>query len=82
MRIPGVGLKSVSKIIAARRFQKLNIDHLKKLGVALNRAKFFVEFDSLNPFTKYIDDLKFREIIVSGMKSKWQKPFSQQLALF
>lgn len=82
MRIPGVGLKSVSKILKARTFQKLNIDHLRKLGVAVNRAKYFVEFDSFNMDAKFIDDKNFRQIILGGMKSKWSSPFSQQLSLF
>lgn len=82
LRIPGVGTKSTNKILMARRFQNLNLDHLKKMGVAVNRAKFFVEFDSHNLFTKYIDDQNFRKIILNGMKSKFANPFSEQLTLF
>ncbi|MGV8915999.1 MAG: putative DNA modification/repair radical SAM protein [Kaistella sp.] len=82
LRIPGVGTKSTNKILQARRFQKLNLEHLKKIGVAVNRAKFFVEFESQNIFTKYIDDQNFRKIILNGMKSKFQNPFSEQLTLF
>lgn len=82
LRIPGVGTKSTNKILMARRFQNLNLDHLKKMGVAVNRAKFFVEFDSHNLFTKYIDDQNFRKIILNGMKSKFATPFSEQLTLF
>lgn len=82
LRIPGVGTKSTNKILMARRFQNLNLDHLKKMGVAVNRAKFFVEFESHNIFTKYIDDQNFRKIILNGMKSKFANPFSEQLTLF
>lgn len=82
LRIPGVGTKSVSKILMARRFQKLNLEHLKKMGVATNRAKYFVEFDAQNIFNKYIDEQHFRNIILNGMKSKFQNPFSEQLSLF
>src|SRR5690606_17592419 len=45
-RIPGIGMKSVHKIIQARRFRKLNWEHLAKIGVALNRAKYFITCDS------------------------------------
>lgn len=82
LRVPGIGVKSAHKIVMARRFQKLNLEHLKKMGVAINRTKFFVEFNSQNTFNQYIDDKNFRQIIVNGMKSKWQNPFSQQLSLF
>ncbi|SFH83478.1 putative DNA modification/repair radical SAM protein [Halpernia frigidisoli] len=82
LRIPGIGGKSVNKIISARRFQKLNLDNLKKMGVALNRAKYFVEFDTHNIFNKYIEQQDFKKIIMTGMKSKFQNPFSEQLSLF
>jgi len=39
LRVPGIGTKSTGKILMARRFQKLNLEHLKKMGVAVNRAK-------------------------------------------
>ena len=82
LRIPGVGTKSVRKILMARKFQKLNLDHLKKMGVALNRAKFFVEFESHNVFTHLIDHQHFRKIILDSTKSKFTSPFSEQLTLF
>ncbi len=82
LRIPGIGTKSTGKILMARRFQKLNIEHLKKMGVAVNRAKYFVEFESTNIFNRFIDEQNFRKIILSGMSSKYQNPFSQQLSLF
>ena len=82
LRIPGIGTKSTGKILMARRFQKLNLEHLKKMGVAVNRAKYFVEFESTNIFNRFIDEQNFRKIILSGMSSKYQNPFSQQLSLF
>ena len=48
LRIPGVGVTSVLKILQARKFQKLNLGNLKKMGVATNRAKYFIEFESQN----------------------------------
>ena len=38
LRIPGVGVKSAGRIIAARRFGSLTFDDLKKIGVVLKRA--------------------------------------------
>jgi predicted DNA-binding helix-hairpin-helix protein len=34
LRIPGIGVKTAQKILSARQFQVLTIDHLKKLGAA------------------------------------------------
>ena len=82
LRIPGVGVKSVNKILQARKFQKLSSEHIRKLGVAWNRAKFFVEFGNSSHVSSLIDHSNLRQIITSGMSSKWQNPFSQQLSLF
>lgn len=82
LRVPGIGTISANKIVMARSFQKLNLDHLKKMSVAVNRAKYFVEFNSQNVFNQFIDEKNFRQILLNGMKTKWQNPFSQQLSLF
>ena len=82
LRIPGIGVKTAQKIVSARKFQVLNIDHLKKLGAAVNRAKFFIDFTYGNPFLKHLTDLNLRKLIIGGSQSKFQNQFSQQLTLF
>jgi len=42
LRVPGIGVLSARKIIQARRAGSLNFEGLRKLGVVLKRAKFFV----------------------------------------
>jgi len=42
LRIPGVGVRSVKKIMAARKVKQLDFDDLKKLGIVLKRARFFI----------------------------------------
>ncbi|TVQ99631.1 MAG: putative DNA modification/repair radical SAM protein [Desulfovibrionales bacterium] len=42
LRIPGIGVRSARRIIAARRFGPLHPEDLKKLGVVMKRARFFV----------------------------------------
>ena len=42
LRIPGIGVKSAQKIVQARRFGRLRYEHLKKIGVVLRRAKYFI----------------------------------------
>ena len=42
LRVPGMGVKSVYKIMAARRSRSLDFDDLKKLGIVLKRARFFI----------------------------------------
>ncbi len=42
LRIPGMGVRSVFKILKARKYKSLNFDDLKKLGISLKRAKYFI----------------------------------------
>ncbi|MBQ2824425.1 MAG: putative DNA modification/repair radical SAM protein [Oscillospiraceae bacterium] len=42
LRVPGIGVKSAQKIIAARRYTKLDYSDLKRMGVVLKRAVYFI----------------------------------------
>ena len=42
LRVPGIGVISAKKIITARREFALNFKNLKKLGVVLKRAQYFI----------------------------------------
>ena len=42
LRVPGMGVKSVKRIIAARRQGVLDFDALKKMGGVLKRAMYFI----------------------------------------
>ena len=42
LRIPGVGVLSAKKIITARRYGRLTSYQLQKIGVVMNRAKYFI----------------------------------------
>ncbi|MCM4158579.1 putative DNA modification/repair radical SAM protein [Antarcticibacterium flavum] len=81
-RVPGIGMKSVHKIIEARRFRKLNWEHLKKIGVALNRAKYFITCDSSQWVKQDLSSLKIKGQILQGSGSKYLQQLSPQLSLF
>jgi len=42
LRVPGIGVKSAQRILQGRRVSKLDFDDLKKLGIVLKRAKYFI----------------------------------------
>lgn len=42
LRVPGVGVKSAQRILTARRCGPLHFEGLKKLGVVLKRAQYFL----------------------------------------
>ena len=81
LRVPGIGVKSAHKIVYARRFQNLNMEHLKKIGVSVNRAKYFISVSNENTHLKFLNALNLKEIILGDMKSKFEKPFDNQLSL-
>lgn len=53
LRVPGIGVISAKRIIAARRESKLKFEHLKKLGIVLKRALYFITCDG-----KYYNNIK------------------------
>ena len=42
LRVPGIGVQSAQRIIGARRFGSLDFNDLKKMGVVLKRALYFI----------------------------------------
>ena len=82
MRVPGIGISSANKIIQARKFGRLRIDQLKKIGVAYNRAKHFIKcLDTpfqLNDFQAH----QIKSFILTESNSKYLKTASNQLLLF
>lgn len=81
LRVPGIGVKSAHEIVMARRFQNLSLEHLKKIGVAINRARYFISVSGENSHLKFLNALNLKEIIVADTKSKFENPFSNQLSL-
>lgn len=47
LRVPGIGVKSAKLIIASRRHRRLTLDNLKKIGVVLKRAQYFITCSEL-----------------------------------
>lgn len=81
MRVPGIGIQSAHKIYTARKFGKLNHGHLQKIGVAVNRAKYFVH--AAGDFErKDLQPQQIRQLILAEMKTKYHPNFSPQLKLF
>ena len=81
IRIPGIGIQSAKKIASARKFATLGWDHLKKIGISANRAKYFITCN--NEFERkdwQACDIK-RFILTEGT-SKYKPNFSLQIKLF
>ncbi|WP_069659725.1 putative DNA modification/repair radical SAM protein [Arcticibacter eurypsychrophilus] len=82
LRIPGIGVQSAQKIVSARTFQRLNWENLKKLGVALNRAKYFITCNSADFERRNLSSMQIKQYILASSASKYLKSNSTQLQLF
>ena len=66
LRVPGIGVASAKRIVAARRVAYLDFDGLKKIGVVLKRAQFFITCKGkAAPYVKIDRDHAERYLIAS-----------------
>lgn len=82
LRIPGIGVKSARRIVQARKFGVLSFEDLKKMGVVLKRALYFITCS-----TKMMYQVKIEEdYILRNLLSMEKLPFEamgyRQLSLF
>lgn len=87
LRIPGVGVKSAQRIIKARRLAPLNFDDLKRIGVVLKRALYFITCSGKMMYPTKIDEdyiarnlLNVKEKLPEGITSSGVT--YKQLSLF
>lgn len=66
LRIPGLGIKSAKKIVAGRKFQHLTLEHLRKFGVALNRARYFLTCVGWNGYRRDWSAAEIKRQIIAG----------------
>lgn len=82
LRIPGVGVTSARRILAARRSGRLHIDDLRKLGVVMKRAQYFLTASGKVPEgLRFTQDSLLRGLIAAELPSLPQQE-AVQLSLF
>lgn len=81
VRVPGIGVRSAKKIVQARRFGKIHIELIKKLGVAYSRAQYFIRCEDTPRFQKDQQPHQIRQHILQNSASKYSKQQSPQLSL-
>ncbi|WP_333663169.1 putative DNA modification/repair radical SAM protein [Chishuiella changwenlii] len=82
LRIPGIGVQSAKKIVMARKFGKIYSYQLKRLGIAYNRAKYFMTCADDQFRQKDFLASQIKNRILSTSKSKYLKIQPNQLNLF
>ena len=86
LRVPGMGVKSVQRILAARRSGPLDFDALKKIGVVLKRAVYFITCSGRMMYpVKIEEDYITSHLIGEERRRAWDistKGAYRQLSLF
>lgn len=82
VRVPGIGVQSAKKIVAARKYSHLHWDQLKDLGIATNRAKYFITCKGRGFETKAYGSERIKQFILQSSQSKYKVLQSPQLTLF
>lgn len=85
LRVPGVGYKSASRIIKARRYGKLDFNDLKKMGVVLKRAVYFLTCGGKMMYPVRMEQNYIRRNLLGDAETLpygTKKTYHRQLSLF
>lgn len=80
LRVPGIGVRSARRILKARRASSLDFSALKKLGVVLKRAQYFITCRGRGNGVPITQETAFRALVSQRMQAAL--PNCQQLSLF
>ena len=86
LRVPGIGPKSAMRIVKSRRSSHLSFEHLKKIGVVLKRAKYFITCEGKMMYHMRLEQqFLTRQLTGEEAASNWEVSHPeqyQQLSLF
>lgn len=63
LRVPGMGPTSIARILVGRRCGRLGLDELKRMGVVLKRARYFIEAKDYHPSAQIKGESLIRALI-------------------
>ena len=81
LRIPGIGVKSAKLIIVTRQNGRINASTLKRIGVVMKKAQYFITCNELPVFTVHESSPEYVRRILTEKKIGKGKDNRQQLQL-
>ena len=73
LRVPGIGVKSAMRIVATRKQVALRFEDLKKMGVVLKRAVYFITCSGRMMYPVQIhEDAIAAQLISEEKRKQWQ----------
>ncbi|MCY7007040.1 putative DNA modification/repair radical SAM protein [Fusobacterium simiae] len=77
LRVPGIGVTSAKRIVMTRKYSTIRYEHLKKLGIVIKRAKYFITVNG-----EFLGFKKENPELVRNALMEKEKIMVQQLKLF
>lgn len=77
LRVPGIGVTSAKRIVMTRKYSTIRYEHLKKLGIVIKRAKYFITVNG-----EFLGFKKENPELIRNALMKKEKMLAEQLKLF
>ena len=77
LRVPGIGVTSAKRIVMARKYSTIRYEHLKKLGIVIKRAKYFITVNG-----EFLGFKKENPELIRNALMEKEKMLAEQLRLF
>ena len=82
LRIPGVGVVSARRILSSRRVRRLRVEDLKRLGVVMKRAQYFLTASGKMAEGLHFTPDSLLRGLIAAERSSLPQPEMEQLSLF
>ena len=77
LRVPGIGVTSAKRIVMTRKYSTIRYEHLKKLGIVIKRAKYFITVNG-----EFLGFKKENPELIRNALMEKEKMLVEQLKLF
>lgn len=77
LRVPGIGVTSAKCIVMTRKYSTIRYEHLKKLGIVIKRAKYFITVNG-----EFLGFKKENPELIRNALMEKEKMLAEQLKLF
>ena len=77
LRVPGIGVTSAKRIVMTRKYSTIRYEHLKKLGIVIKRAKYFIVVNG-----EFLGLKKENPELLRNALMEKEKMVTEQLRLF
>ena len=77
LKVPGIGVTSAKRIVMTRKYSTIRYEHLKKLGIVIKRAKYFITVNG-----EFLGFKKENPELIRNALMEKEKMLAEQLKLF